>query len=249
LHIKDLDILYIIQKFFICGNVTTRPKLSRATFRVSNLNDINKYIIPHFQKYSLLTLKKHDFLLWAQAAELINSNNGNVNNIIIELVSLFASINRGLNTSLQSKFPNIIPKKIEINTLPDKLNPWWIAGFVAAEGHFGLGLRSSGQVSNVFGVTQHDRDINLIRIIISYFNCGNLYHRPQYSRCDFMVQNRNDIIQIIIPFFLEYPLKNNKILDFNDFKKALDARDIPNFKEEVLKIKSNINSKRVHKIK
>lgn len=48
----------------------------------------------------------------------------------------------------------------------------------------------------------------------SFFGCGNL------SRCDDLVEficvNTKDINNIILPFFIKYPVLGVKALDFND---------------------------------
>jgi len=94
-----------------------------------------------------------------------------------------------------------------------------MSGFVAAEGSFYLLLRESGQFTNIFSITQDHRDLELFEKFNDY--CGKNYHRPKSTRCDFMVQNRTHIKDIIIPFFIKYPLVNIKSLDFDDFSKAL----------------------------
>lgn len=53
LHIKDIAILHRIKHFFNCGNVTSRPSLNRATYRVTKIEDIKNIIIPHFLTFPL----------------------------------------------------------------------------------------------------------------------------------------------------------------------------------------------------
>jgi hypothetical protein len=102
-----------------------------------------------------------------------------------------------------------------------------MSGFVAAEGSFYLLLRDTGQFTNNFIITQDHRDLKLFEMFNKIFNCGKTYHRPKSTRCDFMVQNRTHIKDIIIPFFIKYPLVNIKSLDFEDFSKALALHGQP----------------------
>lgn len=59
-----------------------------------------------------------------------------------------------------------------------------------------------------------------------------------------MVQNRNHINDIIIPFFNKYPLANIKSLDFYDFAKAMAIHGQPGWKESVSVIIQGMNTKR-----
>jgi hypothetical protein len=51
-HSKDLDSLYLIQRFFGVGNVTMHG--SSAMFQVIRLSDLAR-VIEHFNKYPLKT--------------------------------------------------------------------------------------------------------------------------------------------------------------------------------------------------
>jgi hypothetical protein len=61
LHIKDLEVLKIIKKFFgDVGSITYEN--DSVKYRVSSLNDILTKIIPHFDKYPLITQKLGDYI-------------------------------------------------------------------------------------------------------------------------------------------------------------------------------------------
>lgn len=61
LHYKDLNMLYLIQKFFGVGKVYSHVEIEEATFRVSSLKELD-FIIKHFDMYPLLTQKLSDFI-------------------------------------------------------------------------------------------------------------------------------------------------------------------------------------------
>jgi hypothetical protein len=247
LHIKDIAILERIRDFFNCGNISTRPDINRATYRVTDIKDIKNIIIPHFFKYNLLTLKSLDFKLWS---ELVLKTNkfSNLNSQDLEsILPYLASINNGLTKDQSIKFTEIIPVNKGILITPNTINPFWLSGFTAAEGNFYLFIRNTGQLTNIFSITQHDRDLNLLNLFSNVFNCGKLYHRSKDSRCDFSVQNRVKIKQEIIPFFKEYPLVNIKTLDFEDFSKGISLHNTQGWKESVNNIIQNMNTKRKFK--
>jgi hypothetical protein len=57
LHEKDIDILYKIKDFFGVGAIYHRPTKKLAVYRVTNVNYIKNYIIPHFYNYPLISKK------------------------------------------------------------------------------------------------------------------------------------------------------------------------------------------------
>lgn len=63
MHKKDIVLLKQVQDYFGgVGNITKQGKDS-LQYRVSSLEDITKVIIPHFDRYSLITQKKADYIL------------------------------------------------------------------------------------------------------------------------------------------------------------------------------------------
>lgn len=60
-HKRDIKVLYAIKEFFKCGVV--RPNHGdRFCYRVRNLKHLTQIIIPFFEKNSLKTMKKYNFL-------------------------------------------------------------------------------------------------------------------------------------------------------------------------------------------
>ncbi len=166
------------------------------------------------------------------------------------ILTYYASINRGLSSSVLNIFPNIVGvNKINVN-LPDNLNPNWVSGFTAGDGGFFIGIRQvTNQVYFRFHITQHSRDSLLMKKLILFFGCGNVNIRLNNDRCDFYVQDFTKISEIIIPHFNRYPLYNIKFLDFSDFKNAAELFKLSGSKniKAIKNIKHNMNSKRKQK--
>lgn len=55
-HKKDVEILYQIKTFFNCG-VVRKNNGDRMCYRVRNISDLSKIIIPFFEKHKLKTSK------------------------------------------------------------------------------------------------------------------------------------------------------------------------------------------------
>jgi hypothetical protein len=66
-------------------------------------------IIPHFDKYPLLTHKRADFELFKPVANLMNRKEHLTTEGLHKIVSIKASINNGLSVALSEYFPDVIP--------------------------------------------------------------------------------------------------------------------------------------------
>ena len=82
-------------------------------YRVKKLNDIINIIIPHFNKYPLISQKYGDFIIFKNIVELINKSEHLNKDGILKIVNLKASLNKGLSSILRIPFPNLI--EIEIS--------------------------------------------------------------------------------------------------------------------------------------
>jgi hypothetical protein len=88
-------------------------------------------------------------------------------------------------------------------------------------------------------LTQHSRDILLLKGIVNFFNCGRVELRKNKQGCDFTVNSLSAFEDIIIPFFLKYPLLGSKLLNFKDFIKVV----------EIIKAKEHLTEEGMSKIK
>lgn len=105
-----------------------------------------------------------------------------------------------------------------------KINPWFITGLAEGEGCFfiSFSLRNRFKVKietrPSFSISLNKRDLALIKQVHEFFGCGAV----RYSRGDgtykYEVRSIGDIMNKVIPHFLEYPLCGNKHKDFEKFK-------------------------------
>lgn len=229
LHEKDKDILYKINSFFKRGNIYNRLDKKRCVYRVSNVNYIKDIIIPHFTKYPLITKKGKDFLLWSKVIELILNKDHLKKEGFLKILSYYAAINTGKSKKVLKYYPNIISREKPSTSLPENLKAQWVSGFVAGDGGFSIYVRSakdyiiSEKVDYRFHVAQHSKDIELIKLLIKYFNCGQVFLRSNVntSRCDFIVQDSKSLLEKVIPHFDTYPLLNLKQQDYLCFKECM----------------------------
>lgn len=140
---------------------------------------------------------------------------------LITIVNIRASINLGLSLELKQSFPNTIPVKKLLVVDQVIRDPEWLAGFTSGEGCFFVNTTKSKtywsgyQVKLRFQLTQHCRDEGLMRSLVRYFDCGNVY----FSReaVDFIVEKFSELDNKIIPFFEKYLILGVKAQDFKYF--------------------------------
>jgi len=144
----------------------------------------------------------------------------------IKILSIRASMNRGLSPKLKLAFPDVVPA-IRPAVLDKKIkDPRWLAGFTSAEGCFQIKiLKSKTNIGEavllIFSIAQHSRDEQLIKSFIDYFQCGRVEIRKD-NIVEYKVTKLNDIINKIIPFFLKYLVMGVKYQDFTDWSKVAD---------------------------
>jgi hypothetical protein len=115
-----------IQSFFGgIGKITIREKDNSAYFTVKSIKDIINVIIPHFEKYPLLTEKQADFELFKQIVIMMHNKLHLDSKGLNKIISLKASLNKGLTPLLTTHFPNISPVERPVrNNLFNNVNPY-----------------------------------------------------------------------------------------------------------------------------
>ena len=129
LHSRDLPLLKKIQSFFGVGSISVRQRDNQVIYTVRSLNDLTDLIIPHFDKYPLLTKKRADFLLFKSVLELINQKEHLTMEGLAKILSIRASMNNGLTQILMESFPNITPVPRPVVSDQGIKDPNWLAGF------------------------------------------------------------------------------------------------------------------------
>jgi len=210
LHKKDLKVLQDIQSYFGEGKIRNDAK-DKVKFRVESLKDIVSVIIPHFEKYSLITQKLADYFLFRDVVNMMINKEHLTMNGLNKIISIKAVINLGLSPELQFYFPDIFPvlrSKVENKIIP---NGDWVAGFTSGvrSGCFKVSLvkrpnRKIDQVYLVFQITQHSRDEQLMSSLITFFGCGIIEASSRDPAVNFAVYKFSDnycASYKIIPFF------------------------------------------------
>lgn len=106
LHEKEQVLLDDIRSFFQVGTVK-KVGNHLIKYQVRSITDL-AIIIAHLDKYTLITQKWADYQLFKQAFEIVNRKEHLSFNGLDKIISLKASINKGLSDKLKEAFPKII---------------------------------------------------------------------------------------------------------------------------------------------
>lgn len=120
LHKKDLELLKLIKSYFgEIGSIVYSSEM--CLFRVSSLKQILKKILPHFDKYPLITQKHADYLLFKQIVMLMVRGEHLKEEGLQAIVNIRASLNLGLSEVLKAAFPytiNVPRPSLHVQKIP-----------------------------------------------------------------------------------------------------------------------------------
>lgn len=92
-HEKDIKVLYALKTYFGAGVVRVNHD-TRQELRIRSLDHINRYVIPHFDKYPLLTQKKFDYFKFKEIIKLMNSGQHLTIEGIKHIITIASRMNR-----------------------------------------------------------------------------------------------------------------------------------------------------------
>ena len=200
-----------IKDFFKTGNIYT-SKRGIIYYTVGSVKDIVKYIIPHFDKFPLVTKKLKDFILFKEIVLLMEKGEHNTLPGLLKVFSLKVNLNKGLPTAVKEKFPDILPAILPELKVPLSFNPNWLAGFITAEGSFFISLyendkRKAGYaISLSFSLSQHLRDVELLERLSIFLDCGVVRRSSNRGTAELIITKSSDLNQKVIPLLKKYNL-------------------------------------------
>lgn len=108
----------------------------------------------------------------------------------------------------------------------------WIVGFVDGEGCFSISVvRNAGcalgwQVQHEFSVTQGASSRPALELVRTRFGCGSIIEQQRHDNhreplLRFSVKRRSDLVNVVVPYFEDHPLRTAKANDFVQFVHVL----------------------------
>jgi len=154
---------------------------------------------------------------------------------------------------MKTIFNNITKVDRDFTKPVNNLDPNWVTGLTDAEGSFIIATPSSTsangkKVSLRFSLTQKAHSAGILYSLQNFFGCGQVI--PSSKGCmRYVVQNKEDINNKIIPHFNKYPLHTSKALNFESFKEAakiVASGDHLNSKglNQIISLKNSMNKNR-----
>jgi LAGLIDADG endonuclease len=81
-----------------------------------------KIILPHFDKYPLITQKQNDFLIFKYIVILMKEGKHLNEEDIVEIFKLKTNLNKGVSDKLKMYFPEIVKSDRSDIVLPDDID-------------------------------------------------------------------------------------------------------------------------------
>jgi hypothetical protein len=122
----------------------------------------------------------------------------------------------------------VVPKCTDslLKNATQKMDPWFVTGFVDAEGSFLISIfkdkdyKTGWRVKLNFCITLHKKDKVILEDIQFTLGAGRIYKHDELA-CQWIVSSKEDFIQII-KHFDKYKLLTQKQADYELWKKAFN---------------------------
>ena len=131
----NLRLLYIIKSKLGYGSVTKNSKGIEGAFRITDRKVLNKVIFPIFDKYPLLTSKYFSYEKFKKAYEILENSQ-----LTTEMKNKAIEEIRSLQLPVDYISPAIthLNEESKYEDIAEIVTVFWLAGFIEAEGSFGL---------------------------------------------------------------------------------------------------------------
>ena len=254
----SVGVLFEIQKFFNCGRICIdNRKSDTMKFVITNVDDLVYKLVPHFDKYQLVTSKYLNYIDFKSALILLKNKEHFKYEGIQKLKLIKSTMNKA--RSFEDKYNYCLSNKVS-------LDPSWLQGFIDGEGSFqceiGLDKRRNSSKNTInfsLQIKQNSHDVAVLNHIKKYLKYGFL--KPKYNTENIKVTmsmaftRKTTVIwirnyKIICKFFDQYPLYTLKWLDYLDWKRLIRLKESKahlNRQGLILMkyIKANMNANRV----
>lgn len=121
--------------------------------------------------------------------------------------------------------------KLILNTsdfaLGNKLENWFITGFVDAEGCFSVAIRKKSNSPSWYcearlAISLHVNDLEVLQRIQSYFDGKGSIVKHGKESLQYVITSIEQITNVVLPHFDKYPLKTQKLADYLLFKDVVE---------------------------
>lgn len=246
-HINSIRFLHEIKEYFNVGHITSNKNRNEASYVVNSFPKLKEVILPHFD---IFTLKSGKFESYVKFKEIINLMDKKAHlsaDGLIKIIGLSYDLNFGTQRKLENKeeLIKLILEKSKIvtplvktslgsdltNTFESLISPEFISGLTDGDGSFFVSFKNNKRITVNYTIIQDSDSKSVLTEVKDYFNCGEVYDLKSRA-ARFQVENLTDLTNIIIPHFMKYPLKTNKIEHFKIFCKVCELLLLNDHKTE-----------------
>lgn len=134
-----------------------------------------------------------------------------------------------------------------------KLDPWFVTGFVDAEGSFSITVikdpryKAGFRVEALFSISLHKKDVRVLELIQAFFGgAGKINFETKRDVVSYLIRSKKQLGDILLPHFDQFPLITQKLGDYILFKKAFeliskDAHLTEEGLKQIVAIKAKLN--------
>lgn len=269
LPIRDLELLYLIRSFFNeSGIISVRKSRKSAIYQIRDLNSLMNEVIPHFNRYPLISQKQKDYKVFSMVLVPLLNNRQFSDRGIVKLKYLLnwsARTSSPQSERLEEEELSSLHTNHRLDNLGEAsllrvdydlrdITCDWLSGFISGDGCFFVNIYKVKDCSTGYAVklsisiTQHLKDKVLMENIARILMCGRVYKHSK-NTVVLKISTFKHLINTIIPLLEQYPIRGAKSRDFKDFcliaskvqtKTHLRIEGL----EEIRKIKLGMNSRR-----
>lgn len=199
----NAQMLYYIKTKLGVGSVTITSKNSSdknmITFRIRDTKHLKDIIFPIFDKYPLLTIKRHKYLIFKECVLLSLSSTLTQEEKYRQIRQIYKNKQSKDYISDAWKGLTIEDLNKDKTLVKNIMSKAWLAGFIDAEGCFTYVKKDSTRITHCFAITQKEDEIVLYGIkYLLKINANVLWNKKGFYTLN-TTNSRN--VEYIIDFF------------------------------------------------
>jgi len=240
--VYNLRILNYIKKELGVGSIT-KDGTTKVQYFIRDRKVIEKFLIPIFDKYPLLSTKYYDYMKLKKALLILNNLSLTKEEKNIELIIIKNS--RPYKDYVSPAWNNANLPLTDVDSINKVMTKSWLVGFIEAEGSFYLTKKSPNRIVHGFGLTQKLDKVILEAIAITLHIKNSVKFKELHGY--YILDTTNSrAIENIIAFFKD-TMKGVKSLEYRIWARSYtknkgDYSKLLNIREIIRKLRKNLLS-------